>query len=585
MEEPIRSFLVEDACLLNYDYMCNMLDDKGQPYFHVFHESPPCAVHDWPDFGDVTSRQLQAMVMTRHMTGVKCPCEDTYRRKLYGLISDKDGLLYRPASSYSRKTADVGEHALVMQALITLAQDGDDRALTVLKKQINSLQRLAVREDGIAHYTQVPADGLDVDGNPTTALDGPAQGLHAWLCRPLVHAHRYFQVPGALELAGELIRGVHSVERWVRKDGTFRGHMHISLAYISGLVDYARETSDSQMLKLANDYYQYAKTFASDFGFIAEVAERPSDLISVETCTIMDLIYSATNLANNGYPEYWDDVERAVRNQLVENQIRDTSWALGGEPCEDTDTVTWRNVAQRMIGGFAGNASPIHYVAYADRFWPEWCQGENKDMLNRTRGFMNCCGGSGAKAFFLAWRNSVSYENGVLEVRLHLDHRLPEAEVRCMKPYKGLTKIRLLKDAAVRIRVMSWMNQRNSTLTVADKPCGYRVSGNFWVTDTLPSGTELCLKYPLPIREQEVVIGNPGRKQFRYQVKWKGDSVIRITPHEENPLDGYSEFVKGDIRFFGREEGPGRTYQRQNYMKDIQVPERPIKTDGGGIQV
>ena len=44
----------------------------------------------------------------------------------------------------------------------------------------------------------------------------------------------------------------------------------------------------------------------------------------------MDFVGLGVTLANNGHPEYWGDVERMVRNQLLENQVADASWAEMG---------------------------------------------------------------------------------------------------------------------------------------------------------------------------------------------------------------------------------------------------------------
>ena len=76
----------------------------------------------------------------------------------------------------------------------------------------------------------------------------------------------------------------------------------------------------------------------------------------------MDFIGLAVTLANNGHPEYWGDVERMVRNQLVESQMIDGSWLKPGDK-PDTEQFTWRDVGARMVGGYAGWTSPTHILA------------------------------------------------------------------------------------------------------------------------------------------------------------------------------------------------------------------------------
>jgi hypothetical protein len=67
--ESPQSFALETYVGRSYNYMNNMVDKDDLPYFNIFWTEPAEAAHDWPDFGDVTCRQLQGAVMARHMTG------------------------------------------------------------------------------------------------------------------------------------------------------------------------------------------------------------------------------------------------------------------------------------------------------------------------------------------------------------------------------------------------------------------------------------------------------------------------------------------------------------------------------------
>jgi hypothetical protein len=117
-----------------------------------------------------------------------------------------------------------------------------------------------------------------------------------------------------------------------------------------------------------------------------------------------------------------------------------------------------------------------------------------------------------------------------LSVHLHIDKLLPEAEVRCRQPYEGL-----------------------------------RIS------------------YPLPVRSEEAVIGNPGFKSFRYRVTWKGDTVVRMDPLGNEDKTGWSDFDEREVPIFYGKEGPGPLYQREP-MLAAAVPEpAPLQEDDGLI--
>jgi hypothetical protein len=97
------------------NYYQQMVDDNGQPYFNIFWTDPAEAAHDWPDFADVTARQLQAVIMLRRMTGMALPIEQTWYQNLFSLIDTVLGLIRRPNTHYAQ--GDNGDSFLGDQAL------------------------------------------------------------------------------------------------------------------------------------------------------------------------------------------------------------------------------------------------------------------------------------------------------------------------------------------------------------------------------------------------------------------------------------------------------------------------------------
>jgi hypothetical protein len=135
-------------------------------------------------------------------------------------------------------------------------------------------------------------------------------------------------------------------------------------------------------------------------------------------------------LANNGHPEYWGDVERMLRNQLVVSQVRDASWLKPGSK-PDLEQFTWREVGSRMVGGYAGWTSPTHNLAAReDLHWG------GPELQGKTRALQNCCGGSGTHAYFIAWKNASRFDDGKLSVHLHIDKPLRQTELRYCQPYR-----------------------------------------------------------------------------------------------------------------------------------------------------
>ena len=76
------TFSFESVAAKSCNYLERLVDERGIPYFNVFWTDPAEAAHDWPDFGDVMSRQLQGAVMMRRMTGRKASTEDIWLEHL-----------------------------------------------------------------------------------------------------------------------------------------------------------------------------------------------------------------------------------------------------------------------------------------------------------------------------------------------------------------------------------------------------------------------------------------------------------------------------------------------------------------------
>lgn len=49
-------------------------------------------------------------------------------------------------------------------------------------------------------------------------------------------------------------------------------------------------------------------------------------------------------------------------------------------------------------------------------------------------------------------------------------------------------------------------------------------------------------------------VGNPGFRQYRYRVTWKGETVVRMTPLGEQVKSGFSDFDGKPVEVFSGAE-------------------------------
>ncbi len=556
-ERP-HTFALETYAHASLNYLNRMVDQNGLPYFNVFWTEPAEAAHDWPDFGDVMCRQFQAAIMARHMTGEKAPIESIWRRKILEFVDPETGLLMRPQTSFSQRVADPGDQALTLYALVTAYEDSPDETVkkTILKMTAVLLARA---EEGKA---------------------GDQGFLSGFIIKSLMAATRALKDENALKLARLQVRKVFEQAPLFTPDNTFRhgGHMHGNLRTLVGAADFALYTGDPVLFSRVDALYRYVRSETTSFGFTPEVIGRKGDVVATETCALMDYIGLAVILANHGHPEYWGDVERVVRNHLVESQARDLSWLKCDETKPDTEQFTWRDLADRLAGGYAGWSSPNHFLAARETL--HW---GGPELRGKTRAFQNCCGGSGTHALFIAWKNAASFANGTLAIHLHIDKLLPQAEIRGYQPFQGLLTIYLKESCAVRVRIPDFVKAQEITVEADGKPISARSFGNYAELGTQPAGTLLKVIYPLSERTEEVQVGNPGFRQYRYRVLWRGDTVRRIEPLGNDFATGYSDFEKQDVAVFYGKDGPGPLYQREAWFNTGEPVLSPLSLDLGKL--
>jgi hypothetical protein len=458
----------------------------------------------------------------------------------------------RPKTSFSEPVADLGDQALTLYALVTAYADRPTPDLkAVIDKMVEHLPRL---------YE-------------------PNHWLRGFIVKSLMTWARQTGSKPALEQAGNLVRSCFDENPLFTPDNTFRhgGHMHGNLRTLVGAADFALHVKDPVIFSRVDALYRYVRSEGTRFGFLPEVVGRKGDIVSCETCALMDFVGLAVTLANNGHPEYWGDVERMVRNQLVESQVTDASWLKPGNK-PDTEQFTWRDVGARMVGGYSGWTSPAHILAAREEL--HW---GGPELRGKTRAIQNCCGGSGTHAFFIVWKNASRFENGTLSVHLHIDKLLPQAEIRCFQPYKGLLAILLKQSCKVRVRIPEFVDPKDVRAKSSAGEGKAKVWGNYLELGDRKAGERLDVTYPVSVQEEEVSVGNSGFRQYRYRVTWKGDTVIRMTPIGEQVKTGFSDFDGKPVQVFYGKDGPGPLYQREHILENAEFKSASLHMDDGAL--
>lgn len=325
---------------------------------------------------------------------------------------------------------------------------------------------------------------------------------------------RRYEITGdeaALDLATGLANHLLGPSRYFNYKMEFFGHVHSAGWVASGLVRLGRVTGKERYITAGKGIYDYIRSLSSSFGWVPEYAQwHPLHEEHCETCCIKDMIECANELILAGYEEYWEDMTLYARNQLVENQLKVSSYVVTDNTRPDEAGITYREIDKRMIGGFTGGSLV------------------NSMSLSKFRSIAGCCVSMAPVALELVWNRAVEFQNGTVFVNMPVDKETDEASVTMSYPDLGYMSITAKQPCDVAVRVYDWMGT-DFTVRVNGAVCVAVREGNLLVIRSVRAGDTVELTHPL----DTVVVKETVRGE-EYKVSWRGCDVVDIAPRGEH---------------------------------------------------
>jgi hypothetical protein len=291
---------------------------------------------------------------------------------------------------------------------------------------------------------------------------------------------------------------------------------HGALFTIGGILRLAEITHNKEQIAWAKNLLDYTiQHLASSFGWMPEHEDDrmlgPGNTQSSEGCSVADLVNCCIYLARNGYPQYWNQVERYTRNYLEEAQLKNTGWMTTSLKREDNVHETYDHVPQRVIGSYVGWGDPNDFV------------NPNARAKNSVQ---NCCGPHCAWATSLVWHNIVSKNERGIFVNLLLNKRTPWCEVLSYHPYTGRVDVEMYVNSTVHILVPDWVKKSEVLIRVNGKSVIPEWYGDYVVLKNQKKQDRITVDYPERITTFTDTI--PGKGVYR--TTWKGNTVVGIDP-------------------------------------------------------
>ncbi len=497
---------------------------------------------------ECTSKQLESLVLMRVMSGSMYNVE--IDNKLMGSMlhmTAKDGFSYAPWCKVAWQPsylsgAPVGQDMVSVtkqpftsiweEERQTLAlcmwhqHDGNPLWTELIEKKVRRLAELAVRKDDYCYF----ARRFYVLGDQGP-VEGP-QPMGDWgLWDMMFGAHGlslYYRLTGhkpALELAGALVRRVMKDEKAFGKDGRWRTyHFHSNAAALIGMLEYAATVDDGDLVEFVRKSYEFGKSAGEPLvGYYAESVpgfrQAPGHgpgggHETCETCEVADMMLLGLKLTLAGVGDFWDDVDRCLRNQFVENQITRTDWPERFP--EDSEENPYKTGYALQLWEDETDA-----VERAVGSWAGWASGND----GRHQRLMQCCAGNAGRSMYHVWDGIVTKEGDEVRVNLLLNRASAWLDVDSHLPYEGKVVLKIKDAPRVAVRIPEWTDVSRVSCRVNGREQEVSRAGRRVRVRDLKKGDEVVVQFPMREVERFERIGG-----VPYRLRIKGNTVVDIDP-------------------------------------------------------
>ncbi|MFH1008809.1 MAG: hypothetical protein V1800_15135 [Candidatus Latescibacterota bacterium] len=519
---------------------------------------PPCPGpndHDPITAGDTENRMDWEFGYMKDMCGDPLGDEmaQGLRRRIMGFLRE-DGLCWVSARSFSALPGIWANHWTTGKLLISLCEDyrrtRDEKLRPPCRKIFEALRARADWVDGRAYY----AGGNSCWNENGWAISDASPYSPAMPLEAIATYFEVFKDEEALQFAiafaeGEMandqwehwilrdsaqltpeqeeqIRHTSSIALWptaplaanlsVRPDGSFEHHSHMRGHQGWGMAHLAALTREPRLVAWCKRLLDFFLSRGTDYGWIPESMTSPR---RSETCAVADVIDMAACMARCGYPDYWDVVERFLRNYVREAQFffspeyeeRYRSLHPGGEG------EIGLAMARPLQGGFQGA------MGIADRCYV----GTEMDM-------MGCCVPEGMRALHTAWKHTVTSEIDGVYIHLGFDRDAPEAQVLSSLPDAGGIKVVAKISRDFRLRPPAWVPRNRVRMYRQGRLVPSVWEGAYLLVDHVRIGETLTMSYPLlSFLQRQRVRNAPGEPDRNITVTWLGNTVQKLEPKGE----------------------------------------------------
>jgi hypothetical protein len=268
-----------------------------------------------------------------------------------------------------------------------------------------------------------------------------------------------------------------------------------------------------------------------------------------EACSVADTIGIGIMLSQAGMGDYWDTVDRLVRNTYLVTHVTSTDWTQG-------KPITYKKELK------AGQFQPKDG---AERCVGVWRQNLETIKCKWSAG---CCNGNCSRMLYYVWDNILTDEGNRLCVNLPYNRASQWADVDSWLPYEGRIKVTMktAKDHLL-VRIADWVDRDRVSGVINGNQAPLTWSGNYVDVGKVEAGDKIVVEFPMKVRKINTALPIPDREQLKddkwimqdYQITLKGNTVIDLSPDLAYPLSKQTKYradkapMKKVTRFVSKE--------------------------------
>ena len=464
--------------------------------------------------------------------------EEAFHKRLLSYVQD-DGTVIAPPGCYNEQEIDrvysKDEYYIhiwgATKILLALAEDyrrnGNEGSKALARKIMLRLKSLAIYQGADKCYFACGMGALRQDG---TVVPNDWNQMPAPIIEPLVNYYLATGDKEALDFgrayAEGIIAGIQPGGLRFGPDGRFDkplGHSHTTMHALWGIAHLGLVTGEARYVDFVKRAWDWMLSRGTGTGWFPA---GPSTCD--ETCCLSDMMSNAALIARAGHPEYFDYVERYMRNYIANLQFLVTPefesyYRKIHEKVEPAEVDKGLEELKKFQGGIIGGSG-----------LNDW---EN-DLLGGVIGFrmLGCCAPEGMRAIHTTWAETIERlpesklgPEGVY-VNLSFNRESRWGRVVSFFPETGRLTVRAAVKDRFLIRPPQWAPRDKVRAFVGTKSVPVRWSGSYVRFDGADPGDELTVVYPLVGFSHEVRGLWEDRKQLTLKFEWLGNMVLSADP-------------------------------------------------------